>query len=236
MLTLAIETATMQVGCALADQDGMLGTHEISRGRRHAEALAPALQFVFQQTGRSFDEVGCIAVDVGPGLFTGLRVGLATALAMAQSLDVPMVPICSLDAVAYPVRHTARLVVAVLDARRGEVFHASYRSDDGSRIGVPACSSPEDLAGQLAMRTEPLLLVGDGAHTYFDVLSADLRDPLLADAWLGCPTATAVAQLAQPFVRREEWIAPSSIVPLYLRKPDAEINWDTRSGRHRGDQ
>ncbi|MDG2260913.1 MAG: tRNA (adenosine(37)-N6)-threonylcarbamoyltransferase complex dimerization subunit type 1 TsaB, partial [Actinomycetota bacterium] len=96
MLILGIETATSQVGVAIGGQEGLLASFHSTRDKRHAETLAPAVQFVCAQARVELSEIGCIAVDVGPGLFTGLRVGLAAAKAFAHALRVPMVGVSSL--------------------------------------------------------------------------------------------------------------------------------------------
>ena len=102
MLILGIESAGAQVGCAVGGHEGVLASAHAGRGRRHAEALAPQIDFVRRQAGIELSEVGAVAVDVGPGLFTGLRVGIATAVSLAQALGVPMIPVPSLDLMAFP--------------------------------------------------------------------------------------------------------------------------------------
>ena len=92
---------------------------------------SPAIEFVMRQARIGLDEIGAVAVDVGPGLYTGLRVGVAAAKAIASALRVPMVGIPSLDLLALPVRHTNRTIVAMIDARRGELFYAFYRAVPG---------------------------------------------------------------------------------------------------------
>ena len=131
MIILGIETATTQVGCAIGGVEGVLASFNANRGRRHAETLAPAIEFVCKQARVELQEISAVAVDIGPGLFTGLRVGIATAKAMAQALRVPMIGLSSLDLLAFPVRYSNRLIVPVIDARRGEVFTAFYRQVPG---------------------------------------------------------------------------------------------------------
>ena len=111
VLILGIETATEQVGCAIGGHEGVLGLFESARGRRHAETLAPAIEFVTPHADVALDEISVVAVDVGPGLFTGLRVGHGTAKAIAHALRVPMIGISSLDLLAFPLRHANRTIV-----------------------------------------------------------------------------------------------------------------------------
>ncbi len=236
MLILAIETATARVGCAVGGHDGVLGLHEITRGRRHAELLVPAVAWTLRQADVTLDEIGCVAVDVGPGLFTGLRVGIAAAKAFAHALGVPVVGISSLELLAHPVRRSPGLVAAVIDARRGEVFWALFRGAPGGgmqRLGPARVGSPDDLVADLSLGGEPVLAVGDGAVRYRDVL-AEQAGVDVGDVFAACPSAGALVQLAHARALREDWQSPEAVEALYLRKPDAEINWDTRDGRHRG--
>ncbi|MER3452588.1 MAG: tRNA (adenosine(37)-N6)-threonylcarbamoyltransferase complex dimerization subunit type 1 TsaB [Acidimicrobiia bacterium] len=231
MLILGIETATPQVGCAVGGHEGVLGSFHAARGQRHAETLAPAIDFVCRQIRVSLREIGAIAVDVGPGLFTGLRVGVATAKAMAQALRIPVVGVPSLDLLAFPLRHTHRLIVPVIDARRGEVFYAFYRQVPGGvqRVSEHQLGRPEDLASELLATGEECLVVGDGAMRYRgrfeDVARIEFGgvDSLY-------PSASALVTLAHAKALREEFVQPSALVPLYLRRADAEINWQRRAG------
>ena len=233
MLILGIETATNQVGCAIGGHEGVLALFEASRGRRHAETLVPAIQFTCRTAGIELDEISLVAVDVGPGLFTGLRVGIATAKALAHALRVPMIGIPSLDLLAFPLRHTTRMIVTVVDARRGEVFYAFYRQSPGGvqRLGLPQVGTPEDLAAELLTTPDEIVLVGDGALRYRDRLAEGVRGVEFAEQWLAHPSAAPLVQLAHARALREDWVSPSELEPLYLRKPDAEINWVTRDRR-----
>jgi tRNA threonylcarbamoyladenosine biosynthesis protein TsaB len=232
VLILGITTSTMQVGCAIGGHEGVLAQVHSSRGKRHAESLTPAIDFLRHQARVDLDEIGCVAVDIGPGLFTGLRVGVAAAKAMAHALRVPMVGVASLDLLAFPVRWTPRLIVAAIDARRGELFTAAYRHVPGGiqRLGERRVSTPDDLAGDLAATGEDVLLVGDGGLRYHEAFD-DLGRVELADQGMAHPSAASLVQLAHARALREDFVQPWDVEPLYLRRPDAEINWDTRDGR-----
>lgn len=229
MIILGIETATQQVGCALGGQEGVLGSFHAARGRHHAEILTPAIEFTCTHARVDLKEVSCIAVDIGPGLFTGLRVGVATAKAMALSLHVPMIGLSSLDLLAYQVRACSRLIVPVIDGRRGEVFWALYRQVSGGvqRLGDYQLSKPDDLAAELQARKELALLVGDGALRYADAWR-DLDNVEPGTVGNKYPSASSLVELAQPRALREEFVQPSDLEVLYLRKSDAEVNWDLR--------
>ena len=232
MLILGIETATQQVGCAIGGHEGVLAEFHAAKGRRHAETLVPAIDFLCQQTRIDLSEIGAVAVDVGPGLFTGLRVGVATAKAMASALRVPVIGLSSLDLLAHQVRHSPRLIVPVIDGKRGEVFSATYRHVQGGiqRLSEPRVGTAEDLANELRAHREEALLVGDGALRYADVLSEDSGMVELGPVGNAWPSAEDLVELAHPRALREEFVQPWELEPLYLRKSDAEINWDKANG------
>ncbi|MEM9037407.1 MAG: tRNA (adenosine(37)-N6)-threonylcarbamoyltransferase complex dimerization subunit type 1 TsaB [Actinomycetota bacterium] len=229
MLVLGIETATPQVGVAIGGHEGVLASFHSARDRRHAETLAPAIRFVSEQARVDLEEIGVLAVDVGPGLFTGMRVGLATAKALAHALRVPMVPVSSLDLVAFPVRYCSRRIVAVIDARRGEVFHAAYRQVPGGiqRLTEPVVCTPDELAGDLVAVSEDALLVGDGAIRYADVLSRPVGVEI-GERGLQYPSAQSLVQLAHAAALREAFVQPREVEAVYLRQPDAIANWRSR--------
>src|SRR5918998_5892007 len=197
MLILGIETATEQVSVALGGHEGVIARFEVARGRRHAEILTPAIDFVCAQADIGLDELGLIAVDVGPGLFTGMRVGLATGKALAQALRVPMIGMVSLDLLAFPLRHSDRTIVAVLDARKGEVFYGFYRPVPGGvqRVAEPRCGKVDDLIADVMAYNEDMLFVGDGALRYREDVGADLRGEF-AEQFLSRPSAAPLVQLA----------------------------------------
>lgn len=229
VIILGIETSTEQVGCAIGGQEGVLAAFSASRSRRHAETLAPAIDFVCKQAQIDLKQVRAIAIGVGPGLFTGLRVGIATAKAMALALRVPMVGLSSLDLLAYPLRHSTRAIVPVIDAKRGEVFTATYRHVPGGmqRLTEFSVVTPAELASDLEATTDDSLVIGDGALRYASLFSGNSRVELgtVGNAY---PSATSLVELAQPRALREEFVHASEIEPLYLRKADAQINWITR--------
>lgn len=226
MNVLAIETATDHVSVAIGSAEGLAGSVEVGGGRRHAETLAPAIDWLCRTSGVDLSEVTMIATKtVGPGLFTGMRVGLATASTMAVALGVPTFAACSLDLVAFPLRHSHRPVAAVLDARKGELFlHTLYVPVHGGlqRITEPQVGTLDDVIADLRATGHKLVLAGDGAVRHADELRHQLRADV-ADRFLAYPSATTLLQLASA---HDGEAMP--LTPMYLRPPDAQINWATR--------
>ncbi len=229
MLILGISTSTARVGCAIGGHEGILGAVHSSRGKRHAETLTPAIEFLCRQTRVDLGDIGAIAVDLGPGLFTGLRVGVAAGKALAHARRLPMIGVASLDLLAFALRHSNRRIVGAIDAGRGEIFHASYRQSPGGvqRLTEPRVGTADDLASELVAFNEELLVVGDGALRYRSAFEGINRLEL-GDSGVAHPSAGSLVQLAHARALREEFVAPEELTPMYLRKPDAEIGWSTR--------
>jgi len=172
--------------------------------RAHGERLAPSIAECLAEAGAAPDDLDAIVAGVGPGPFTGLRVGLVTAAAMADALTVPAYGVCSLDAIAAAAPSDNRLLVAA-DARRREVFWARYA--DGGRIEGPDVAKPADVS-----TVDSAAMAGAGARLYADVLGLPLLD-------VDYPDPTALVRLAARRVREN---APTeTLTPLYLRRPDA---------------
>jgi tRNA threonylcarbamoyladenosine biosynthesis protein TsaB len=232
MLVVAIETSTPQTSVALGTEQGVIGSTLLSWAKGHSEIVLPALRQLLRWSEIELEQVGGIAVGLGPGLFTGLRVGISTARALSQVLHVPLVGIGSLDVLAFPVRHSRWRIGAVADAKRGEVFYAFYRPVPGglARETPYMAGSPARLAAELEASTEETLLVGGGALLY----RRELRDvgtpPEFASISGAFPTAESLLELALPRFHREETARVEDVVPYYVRRSDAEINW-ARSGR-----
>ncbi len=228
MIILGIETATDRAGVALGGDQGVVASFSVNRGRRHVESLVPAVATCCQHAGVQLSEVTCVAVDVGPGLFTGLRVGVTTAKALASALGAPMIGMCSLDVLAFPLRHTPTLVAAVVDAKRGEVFSGLYRHVPAGTVSVrgPMVGLPEELAAELVRRHEPVLAVGDGARRHALVLS-QVHLLELDPVGFTHPTAESLVELAHPLAVAEQFVAPCDVLPLYLRAADATANFQT---------
>ncbi len=230
MNVVAIETSTQQTSVAIGTENEVLAAVQVA-GRARQDLVVPALDQLLEWTGLPLSHVGGVAVGLGPGLFTGLRVGIEAGKALAQVLHVPIVAIPSLDVLAFGVRYTRRLIAAVIDARRGEVFFAFYRSVPGGvmREGEYHVAPPDHLVAELEAAGEDVLLVGNGAILYrrrFDEVGPGVE---FASPALAYPRASSLVELSVPRFLREETDRLFDVVPMYLRKSDAEIAWDQRA-------
>ncbi|MET8416301.1 tRNA (adenosine(37)-N6)-threonylcarbamoyltransferase complex dimerization subunit type 1 TsaB [Streptomyces sp. NPDC005134] len=210
MLLLAVDTATPAVTVALHDGTAVVAESSQVDARRHGELLLPAVDRVLRDAGTGLDAVTGVVVGVGPGPYTGLRVGLVTAATFGSVLSVPVYGLCTLDGLAYAAGRSGLegpFAVAT-DARRKEVYWARYE-DPRTRIGEPAVDRPADIAEQLA----GLPVVGAGAALYPGAFP-DARGPEHV-------SAGALAALAAERLAAGAQLLPPQ--PLYLRRPDAQV-------------
>ncbi len=196
-------------------------------GARTDQFLLPAIRFCLDEAGLGYRNLGGIAVSLGPGLFTGMRVGVSTAKALAQALSVPIVGMGSLDLLAYNVRYSPKTIWAVLDARRNEVFHAAYRPSPGGiqRMTEYKVERPDLLAGTIDAGANDVLLVGNGALLYpdhFQDLGPAVEMGTIGNAF---PDARSLVELALPRMFREEFDSLYDLRPLYLRRSAKRIEW-----------
>ena len=201
MLVLALDTATPTLVAGLARWSPKGGTEVLAEralpsGNRHAELLTPAIQGVLAEAGLAMADLDAVVTGLGPGPFTGLRVGVVTAVALADARGLPVVGVCSLDAIGSGAR------TVVTDARRKEIYWATYDEDGSRRIG-PSVDKPADV-----ILPEPVV-----------------GDPAFAAERLGRPVTAAEVTTAGLLRAAGPQLAdPSSagpLVPLYLRRPDA---------------
>jgi tRNA threonylcarbamoyladenosine biosynthesis protein TsaB len=230
VIVVGIETSTPQTSVAIGTEREILASVSLA-GRARQEAVTPALQWLLQQTGLDIGHVGGIAVGIGPGLFTGLRVGVETAKTLAQVLNVPIIGLTSVDAMAYAVRHTHKRIAAVVDARRGEVFYSTYLAVPGGvvRQADLVVATPDRLVAELEATPGEVLAVGNGAMLYRHGLEELGTRVEVGTQLTAHPSASALVELAAPRFLREEHDRVFEIVPLYLRRSDAEIAWDKRA-------
>ena len=197
MLVLAIDTATTDLVAGVVDTaTGDTLAEAVTATRAHNEQLVPTVQSLLDEAGRTFADLGAIVVGCGPGPFTGLRVGMATASALGQALSIPVHGVCTHDAVGAGL---AGDTLVVTDARRREVYWARYT--DGERVAGPEVCKPADLP----VDAVDVLSVPDNIEVAVDAAEITYRAPQPA-------ALVAVAHLDQ---------TPEPLVPLYLRRPDA---------------
>jgi len=238
---LALETATPLAGVAVVDASGVLAESTLRAPMRHLEWLLPATDELLRGLGLGPESIDAVAVSRGPGGFTGLRIGIATACAWAKARAVPLLGVGTLEALA-AVAAGAGLVLPVLDAHRGEVAAALYRTvADGTvtclvepMVALPRVVGTEIAAVARADRVDPgsLLLLGDGLVRHGPALLDALGGLARAGASHLHPRAAAIGLLARPRLLRGDRDDPHGLLPIYGRRPAVRFWQETpeRSG------
>jgi tRNA threonylcarbamoyladenosine biosynthesis protein TsaB len=228
-LLLAIESATRVASVALLRGERLLAERASLPGQHHAERLLPMLDELLGEQGVGLDQVDGFAVSIGPGSFTSLRIGLASVKGLAFGSDRPVAAVSTLEALAWSAsrradvaRDSARVLVPLLDAGRGEVYAAAYRlaGEALERVLAEGVHEPEALARRMR---EPGLWVGEGAALFADSLAAgagvSMRSESSPCSW---PRAAVVGRLGARILAAGGGEAAADLVPRYLRRPQAE--------------
>ena len=220
MRLLAIDTSGRAVSAAVAEDGEVIASFGVDEGKNHSLTLLPRLQQLLAEQKLTLAEMDAFAVTVGPGSFTGLRIGLATVKAWGQALDKPLVAVSTLDAVAEAANSSGE-GVPLLDARRDEVYTALYRS--GQRLAPDRAVAPQQLADELAGLGAPVTFSGDGVRPYADLFRERLGASFVLPADGNTLFfAAAAARLATAKYAAGEVSEPASLVPVYLRLSEAE--------------
>lgn len=216
MRVLAVETSTLAGGAAIVDDARVVGQYLLDVSVTHSERLLVAIDRLLADAGWEPRDLEGLAVAVGPGSFTGLRVGLSTVKGLALALSLPIAAVPTLDAMAATLPFAALPVCPVLDARKGEVYASLYRWDGAAMrrewdyLALP----PGELARRLV---EPVILLGDAAP------SIEAPYARLAPATHRAPSPACVAVLGQARLKTGETVEPAVVGPIYLRPSEAEL-------------
>jgi tRNA threonylcarbamoyladenosine biosynthesis protein TsaB len=223
MTFLGMDTSTPCGTIALVSDQGLVAEYSLNVARTHSVRLIPVIERILGDTGTDLDQIDGIAVTLGPGSFTGLRIGLATAKALALSTEKPLVGIATLDVLAANVPYCPLLLCPALDARKGELFAAFYRWTDGyhlERYTDYLSLSPDALIDRIE---GPVLFLGSGSLHYKDTLCSRLPAVSFAPLELHYPRASVLCRLALAKYQKEGGVHPHDLKALYVRASDAEV-------------
>ncbi|MBI4125482.1 MAG: tRNA (adenosine(37)-N6)-threonylcarbamoyltransferase complex dimerization subunit type 1 TsaB [Deltaproteobacteria bacterium] len=229
MKILAVDTSTKMGSVALTENESLIAQLQLNVEVTHTERLLPAVETLLNQTGLTLEKVDGLALAIGPGSFTGLRVGLATMKGFAQARGLPLVGVSSLLALACNGWMSERPVAACLDAHRGEVYAAVYSGDTtlnskGTKCCVPEQAVKPELLCNTLKDIGPCWLIGDGAIRYRQLFKDKLGEAaLFAPEPLMRLEAKWVAHLALPRLQKGEGRNWEDLSPNYLRLSDAEL-------------
>lgn len=222
MKIFALDCAAVSASAALTDAEVLLGESFTNVKLTHSQTLLPMAESLLENSRANLSDVDVFAVTVGPGSFTGVRIGVAALKGMADAAEKPCFGVSALEAAAYPFRNFDGIVCAVMDARCEQVYTASFSGIE--RLTEDAAMKITELADLLSEYNRPVLLTGDGAQKVADTLGAACRFPIAAaPAQMRYPRASSAAYLAYEKIQKGEPVVSSkALQPLYLRLPQAQ--------------
>ncbi|OQY28808.1 MAG: tRNA (adenosine(37)-N6)-threonylcarbamoyltransferase complex dimerization subunit type 1 TsaB [Candidatus Cloacimonetes bacterium 4572_55] len=239
MRILAIETASMQGSAAIQEDCSLIAEYSLNVRATHSERLLSAIDTILHHSGLRFIDLDGLAISIGPGSFTGLRIGLSTIKGLSFSTGLPVVAVSTLRAMATRFLTTGHLICPCLDARKKEIYTALYADwihGDGKNslreLSPPQAIPPDIFLKGLAENfSEPVIFSGDGAKAYLPRIKKYLPGrALIALGFAGHPQAGTVAYLGMERLRQGKIEDVVNLEPFYLRKSEAEIKWVEKHG------
>lgn len=229
MKILAIETSTMLGGVAVADENtGLVAETRLNVKTTHSERLMSIIDYTLKESMLSLDDIDAFAVSIGPGSFTGLRIGLSTAKGLSYARGKPLITIPTLDAFAWNFPLSGHPVCLMLDARRNEVYTAVYRWKENSfdKMVEEISVKPEEILKSLQ---GTVLFSGEGVLLYVEMIKEIMKErALFAPTDKMVPSPSNVAMLGISKALKHEYTDPAEAVPFYIRRSEAEVKWAER--------
>lgn len=229
MKILGIDTSTSCGSVGLVIDEQVVSEYLLNISVTHSERLLGAIEFVLREARCPMEELDGWAISLGPGSFTGLRIGVSAIKGLAFATRKPVAGISTLDVLGSQISPTPHLICPILDARKKEVYTAFYRYEEGKllkRLSQYQTMRPEDLIKKIEERT---IFVGDGVKTYGDYIKKSLPSlSLFPPAPIHLPHGSTVARLGLELLLRGEYLDLSTFTPIYVRPSEAEVKWQER--------
>lgn len=235
MKILAIDTSGPNCSIAVTEDNKVIADFTINNGTTHSQNLVPMIEQVQKFTNIELSDIDAFACSIGPGSFTGLRIGIATVKGFAMSLNKPTLSVPTLLALAYNVQNFDGIICSIIDAKNDNVYAGIYRKDQNTliQIGDYISDNIDVLINYLQDFDDNIIFVGDGVNTYQKLLLAklnsDFRNVSFAPTLLNCQYALSVANAANDMASRNIFSDYNSLSPLYLKKSQAERELDAKS-------
>ena len=225
MKILSLETSAKAVSCAVVEGGTPIASAWQQTGLTHSRTLMPMVEAMLKNSDMDLKGMDAVAVAVGPGSFTGLRIGIAAAKGLAWGAEKPCIAVSTLKAMAVPLSHLeGHIILCAMDARRQQIYNALFlaQSDSLTRLAEDRAVALEEVAGELAGETRPITIVGDGAALCHDFLSKAGIPCRLAPVHLRAQSAVGVGLAAEPLAQVGKLLTAQELSPVYLRLSQAE--------------
>ena len=234
MKLLVLDSSGLVASVAIMEDDTLIGEYTINHKKTHSQTLLPMLDEVVKMTETNLDEIDAIAIAKGPGSFTGLRIGSATAKGLGLALNKPIVAVPTVDAIAYNLYETKGYICPIMDARRNQVYTGTYRwEEDQFQVIEEQCARGiEETIDAVNQLGEAVIFLGDGVPVYKEIIKEKSQVPVsVAPAHVSRQRAGAVGSLAMKYYQQGEIQSARDHGPEYLRKSQAEREREERNAR-----
>lgn len=224
MKILAIDTSATAASVALCDENKLIGEFFINTKLTHSRTLMPMVENLLSNTNMQTSDITAIAVNCGPGSFTGVRIGVAAAKGLAFADDLPCIEVSTLESLAYNMQSAKGIICSVMDARCSQVYNALFKCNGAKleRICDDRALSITELCDELKGFNERIILVGDGAELCYNAMKELLQNVELAPTSVRFQRASSTAEIALKKFNNNELLSPAQLMPVYLRFPQAE--------------
>lgn len=231
MFILGIDTATRVAGAAVIGEGRLISERFIHNLKTHSQNIIPMIKQVVDDADITPADLAGIAVTAGPGSFTGLRIGMSVAKTMSLTLNIPVISVSTLKALAWNILGTKGLICPILDARKNEVYTSIYKSGDGGLVELidPAALSIEKLMEEIAGTEGEVTFLGDAVPVYGEIVKEKLGPRARFASMINSfPRASAAAEIGLPLLKHADPAESIFLQPVYLRKSEAEVTWEQK--------
>lgn len=227
---LGIETSSLVSSVALVDETRVIGEITMQAGFTHSEQLVPHIDALFNMTGKQKSDLTGIVVSTGPGSFTGLRIGMGTAKAMAYALNIPLYGVMTMDGMAYNLPYCEGIISVLIDAQKKNVYEARYEWQDNSLIctQLPMVKAAVDPMNEVVADGHSITFIGDGIKRITKLMPDDTPHIRIAPMTATIPKASSLVLAAMPQIEAGETENPMTMVPYYIRRSEAEVVWEEK--------
>lgn len=227
---LGIETSSLVSSVALMDEHNLIGELTIQAGLTHSEQLVPHIDMLLRASQVERNELKGIAVSIGPGSFTGLRIGMGTAKAMAYALQIPLYGVMTMDSLAHNVSYTDYTICTVIDAQKKHVYAGIYQYVGQELVckEEPFVIPASDLLDRFRANDDKVLFLGDGIKRIEKLLEEKDTNLTILDISQRIPKASSLLLAGRKLIDTNEVSDPMDMVPYYIRRSEAEVLWEER--------
>ncbi|MGB2782933.1 MAG: tRNA (adenosine(37)-N6)-threonylcarbamoyltransferase complex dimerization subunit type 1 TsaB [Atribacterota bacterium] len=231
MKILGIDTSTKFCNLGLIEDEDVLAEYTINGlKKKHSSILVPAIKDLLKTMDLKMEEINGIAVSIGPGSFTGLRIGLGVAKGLSYACSLPLLGIPTLEAVAFPLRGIPHLICPILESKKDEIYDVVFQGGENLyKVMDYKCEDIHSLLTRLSLLTEKIIFLGDGIRKYRENIEVKIgENALFIDSQINLSIATNIAFLGLGKLKRKEEDDIFILSPFYLRRSEAEIVWEKK--------